>query len=712
MVLSIVLIAAIGTPLGGATVREQSPSDRSYRAGTPSNNTTVPHENPARVDDNGNVSELQGWLSSHLSETLVDCSDGLSVGNYNACSQSENYPEWLSKYVNVTRKSDSDTNKTTAFERTRENQTEYANDVRRFRKTVDQYRSARQNGSTQRAKRLARRAQRIARNVNETSSQLIRGYRTIGNGTPQNLSSAVNATNVTTQNVTTVAETISIKQFKNTTISARAADRRISFVDPLRVSGRLTTANGTPLEDRRIVLDAGDQRRRTTTDASGRYSFVYRPTLLPLDTNRIAIRYRPTTGSIYRGNRTSVPVTVRQVQPKIQARAESRTVSFGDPLSVTGRVTVNETGVRSVPLAVTIDGRELQNNDTDRARTAANGRFNVTRNLSADVAPGRQPVRVTLPIENRAIGSANTSFPVTVASTPTALALNATQQSVNGSDIGGPVVTVNGTLVANGIPVRNRSVTIELNDSTTNVMTDENGSYVANITVPKGVFAGKTESVQTTIVAKYDGAGTNLDSSRQRTSIQLTIPTQTKGFLERFVNAFAALPVTYRLLIGLGVLFLLGYAVHRLREWLGVGGEDDSTTEHPSADDEEGTIDRDAVLSSYLEMARDRLSTGDPAGAIGLAYTAVRKGLQRDLDPAGTRARTHWEFFDAYRDRESETDRRSALRRLTERYERARFSRQSLSSESASSALDDARTVTDEETTTTESNGENNGEST
>src|SRR5699024_8864239 len=134
-----------------------------------------------------------------------------------------------------------------------------------------------------------------------------------------------------------------------------------------------------------------------TTDAAGRYSFVYRPTLLSLDTNRIAIRYRPTTGSIYRGNRTSVPVTVRQVQPEIRVSAASRTVSVGDPLSITGRVTVNETGVRSVPLAVTIDDRELQNNDTDRARTAANGRFDVTRNLSADVAPGRQPVRVTLP---------------------------------------------------------------------------------------------------------------------------------------------------------------------------------------------------------------------------------------------------------------------------------------------------------------------------
>src|SRR5699024_10110125 len=238
------------------------------------------------------------------------------------------------------------------------------------------------------------------------------------------------------------------------------------------------------------------------------------------------------------GNRTSVPVTVRQVQPEIRVSAASRTVSVGDPLSITGRVTVNETGVRSVPLAVTIDDRELQNNDTDRARTAANGRFDVTRNLSADVAPGRQPVRVSLPIENRAIGSANTSFPVTVASTKTALSLNATQQSVNGSDIGGPVVAVNGTLVADGIPVSNRSVAIELNGSTTDVMTDENGRYVANITVPTGVFAGKTESVRTTIVATYDGTGTNLVSSRQRTSIQLTIPTQTKGFLERFVNAF------------------------------------------------------------------------------------------------------------------------------------------------------------------------------
>ena len=140
-----VLIATAGLPLASAT-GGQSVADRSYQTGTgPTNNTTVAHENPATVDDGGNVSELEGWLSGRLSETLINCSEGLEVGRYDACNQTGNAPDWLDKYVNVTRESDSDANKTTEFKRASENQSEYANDVQEFRKTVEQYRTARQN---------------------------------------------------------------------------------------------------------------------------------------------------------------------------------------------------------------------------------------------------------------------------------------------------------------------------------------------------------------------------------------------------------------------------------------------------------------------------------------------------------------------------------------------------------------------------------------
>ena len=688
-----VLIATAGLPLANAT-GGQSAADRSYQTGTgPTNNTTVAHENPATVDDGGNVSELEGWLSGRLSETLINCSEGLEVGRYDACNQTGNAPDWLDKYVNVTRESDSDANKTTEFKRASENQSEYANDVREFRKTVEQYRTARQNGNTQRAQRLARQAQRTARSINETGGQLTRDYRTIGNGTAQNLSAAINTTQRITQNVTTVAESISVEQFRNTTITATAADRRIAFDDPLRVTGRLTTANGTPLADRSIVLQAGDQRRRTTTDEAGRYAISYRPALLSLDTRRVSLRYRPTTQSVFRSNRTSVPVSVRQVQPTVQASADPQTVGFGDLLSVTGRVAVNDTAVRSLPVATSIDGQELRFASGGRARTAASGRFRMARKLPADVDTGRQTVRVTLPIENRSLGNANALVPVTVTSTPTALSINASQQSVNGSAVGGPIVRVEGQLTADGTPLRNRSVAIGLNDSSTDVTTGENGSYTANITVPESVFAGQTGSVMTTVAVTYDGADTNLESSRRNTSIQLTVPTQTRGFLEQFVNAFVALPWTNRLLIGLGLLFVVGYATHRFREWVGFDVSDGSTTEQTTTGDGDTLTNEEDVQPSLLTTARDRLSTGDSATAVGLAYTAVRRALQRDLGLTGTH--THWEFFDAYLDRDTGERRLDAFRRLTELYERATFSQRSLSTEMASSALEDAQTVAD-----------------
>jgi len=689
-----VLIGAAGLPLSSATADGRSAADRSFQSGTgPANNTTVPHENPAAVDDEGNVSELQGWLSDRLSETLIDCTEGLEVGEYDACNQTEDYPDWLDKYVNVTRDSESDTNKTTAFKRTSENQSEYASDVQRFRNTVEQYRDARQKGDTQRAQRLARRAQRIARQVNETGDQLTRGYRTIGIGSSQNFTAVTNTTRTITQNVTSIAESVSVEQFKNTTITATAASRQISFDGPLRVTGRLTTSNGTPLADRTIALQAGDQIRRTTTNESGRYAITYRPVLLSLDTRRVSVRYRPTTQSVYRSNRTSLPITVQQVQPTVQATAEPQRVSFGDLLSVTGRVAVNDTAVRSMPVMVSIDGRELRFASGGRARTTDSGQFRTARELPAGIAAGRQTVRVSLPVQNRALGGANVSVPVTVTSTATTLSINASQQSINSSAVDGPVVSIEGRLTANGTPLRNRSVAISLSNSTTDVTTNSTGDYSANITVPKNVFAGETGSVATTITVVYDGTGTNLKSSRRRTSIQLAVPAQTTGILERFLTAFGALPWTNQLLIGLGLLFVGGYTASRFRVWAGLGGSDDSTTEQTTADSGDFSASQNNGQPSLLETARNQLSRGESASAVGLAYTAVRQRLQNDLDLAS--AHTHWEFFEAYTDRDIGDDRLNAVQRLTELYERATFSQRSLSPEMATTALENAETVAD-----------------
>ncbi|WP_240145836.1 carboxypeptidase-like regulatory domain-containing protein [Halococcus salsus] len=689
------LLVTVGLVPASTAVVDASAADRSLQVDRPTNNSSVVHEDPQSADDEGNVSKLQGSLSDRLGETLVDCSEGLQVGNYNACNRTGNYPDWLDKYVNVTRSSDSETNKTSEFKQARENQSSYANDVQRFRKTVDQYRTARQNGQTERAQRLARRAQRLSRQINETGTRLTDDFRAIDNGTTQNFSAAINTTNAITDNVTAVAETVSVEQFANTTVTASTADQRAAFNDSFVVSGRLTTPNGTPLANRTIVLEDDNQLRRTTTDESGHYVITYRPTLLSLDTRRLTVRYRPSTQSIYRSNRTTVPVSVQQVTPTIQAQTTPQSVGFDDLLSITGRVAVNDSGVGSLPVAISIDGEELNPSDGSRVRTGNEGRFRMARGLPANVTPGRQTVRVSLPLENRSIASTNTSVPVTVTQTPTELSLNATQQSVNGSAVGGPIIHVEGQLTADGTPVENRTVSVGLNNSTTPVTTDENGSYAANVTVPKTAFADQTGTTTATIGATFDGAETNLESSRRRTTIQLTVPAQTTGVVEQFVDAFAALPITYQLLLGFGVVFVLGASVSVLRAWLGLGGTE--TTDSPTstmASEETGPTDeqRDG-LAALLTAARERLAAGESENAIGLAYTAVRRVLGRDAELGG--ARTHWEFLDACIDRGISERRIGALRRLTERYERATFSPRSLSTETASSALDDARTVTE-----------------
>ena len=691
------LLVTVGLVPASVAVASASAADRSLQVDQPTNNSSVVHEDPQSADNEGNVTALQRSLSDRLGETLVDCSEGLQVGNYNACNRSGNYPNWLNKYVNVTRSSESDsaTNKTTAFKQARENQSSYVNDVRRFRRTVEQYRTARENGRTERAQRLARRANQLARQVNETGGRLTEDYRMIDNGTTQNFSTVINTTNATTNNVTAVAESVSVEQFKNTTITASTADQRAAFDDPFVVSGRLTTPNGTPLANRTIVLENDNRLQRTTTDESGRYTITYRPTLLPLDTRRLTVRYQPSTQSIYRSNQTTVPVSVQQTTPTIQARTASQSVGYDDLLSVTGRVAVNDTGVGSLPVAVSIGGEEIRPADGSRIRTGANGRFRIARKLPANVSPGRQTVRVSLPIENRSIASANTSVPVTVTETLTNLSLNATQQSVNGSAIGGPIVHIEGQLTADGTPVENRTVSVTLNNSTTPVMTDENGSYAANITVPRNVFADQTGTTMATIGATFDGTDTNLESSRRRTTLQLTVPARTTSVFEQFVNAFAALPVTYRLLLGFSVLFVLGASISVLRAWLGLGGTE--TTDSPTgtgASEAMGSTDeqRDG-LAALLAAARERLSAGDSENAIGIAYTAVRRTLGRDPELGGTR--THWEFLDACIDRGIGDRRLGALRRLTERYEHATFSPRSPSTETASSALDDAQMVTE-----------------
>ena len=114
--------------------------------------------------------------------------------------------------------------------------------------------------------------------------------------------------------------------------------------------------------------------------------------------------------------------------------------------------------------------------------------------------------------------------------------------------------------------------------------------------------------------------------------------------------------------------------------------------------------------SEHLGVVEASVGAIGRALAGGLAYTAVWQTLQNDLDLAS--AHTHWEFFEAYTDRGVGDDRLNVVQRLTELCERATFSQRSLSPEMATTALENAETVADqnEQTSSEEPTSETDSE--
>jgi hypothetical protein len=657
------------------------------------NNTTLQHENPASVDERGNLSVVETWLSDHLTQSLINCTQGLKVGQYAACNRSRgNYPQWLAKYVEVTRKTDAENNSTESFKRAAESQETYASNVSRFRRTLSAYRAARENGTTTRARTLARRLQRIAARVNGSGTNLTRAYRRIGTATAQNMSNAIRTTNTITRNVTETADAIEVQQFINTTLVANISSQQFSFRRPLRVSGQLEAANGTPLANRRIRLVARNQTRvTTTTNATGGFTLAYRPTVLPVNTTQMAVRYAPSVLSPYRDNETTVPVRVEQVEPRLTLTQRPTSVAFAEAVVVSGRVSAAGRGAGAVPVAVSIAGQPLTATGSTTIPTTAEGRFRFIARLPADVPAGEHPMRVSVPLQDRALNRTVVTKPVTVERTPTRLSVDGSQISVNGSDIGGPELRVSGRLAtANGTPVAAESVAVRLNGTTVGtVRTNQNGTYRTNVTVPQQVFAGRAGDTTVSLVASYDGSGSNLASARATRRLTLILPSEpSAGLIERLLTALRSIPIVIWLVAG-GLVLAGVVGAYRYRDRSSDGQPRSSDGESPVT----GEVGKSAAddRPALLDVAREQLFAGNMEHAIATAYAAVRTRVENELDH--TSPQTHWEFFEMCRRRDLGNERLDALQRLTEVYERAAYAPSPPSEEATATAIEAAQTI-------------------
>ncbi len=712
LVMSTFVAPVEGTAAGSAIqspISREVPADRNtvFQQNspiTPQNNTTVHHENPEAVNGESDLSTVQRWLSGHLNQVLIDCTQKLGNGQYNACNAlDKKYPEWLNKYVEVSRELEpnnqgSDSKNTSkAFARAGENTQEYVSRVQRFNNTLASYREARENGNTDRARRLARRLGRLGQRINSTGRNLTESYQTISERTRANLTESAETVNTTTQQVLKTVHKIQQEQFTDTTLVARGHTRNISFLRPLRVTGYLVSENGTTLSGRTIRLQAGGESRTTTTNATGEFTFTYRPSSVTVDTQQVTIRYVPGTLSVYNASKTTVPVNIEQVEPTLNVTVQPNRAGFTDIVRITGRISAGSVGVPSMPVVVSIGGLRLSLDRT--VQTGDDGRFRLVVRVPATIPAGQQRVRVTMPLTERAIARATATESIRIGETPTALSLNAPREvTLNRSRANRTGLNVTGRLVTDsGHPISGQQVEFRLNGQTLGVtQTGPNGTYATTIEIPPGLFEEQSGTTTATLVAVYSGTQTNLESSRATAKVRIILPTNNDLF-EELMNTIASLPLIYQLVLGIGIILfgtLLMYVFSQRYRDQNINEQD-----HAGEKLGERSTDRStnvgAADSSLFDVARKQLTAGDTEHAIMTAYTAIRTRLSEELDFAAAQAQTHWEFFDTCRRQSFEDGQLDVLRRLTEAYEQAAFAPQPTAEETAAEMIEHANTFDD-----------------
>lgn len=737
-----------------STDNDFSRVSRSQTSLLQNNSTVIRHRNPEEITPSTDLAEIQEWLSQHLGTRLRNSTVRLSQDEYALARRviGDEYTELLEKYVDVAGEThdDSDNEAGDAFQSAQSNQRKLSSAVQEYRETHERYQEAQENENTANVRRIARQLEQQSQRVNETTAALLENYRTISTLTGIDLSGA--RQRVRTINQRILSQQIELQQelFITTRLTGQVRSTEISYQVPLYVTGQLTTVNGTPLSDRRIQLQVGNRTLETRTNANGSFVFTYRPTLLSLNTSQVRVRYLPLNTSIYRSSQTTLAIEVVQVTPTITVDRDPSIGGFSDEISVTGRLTVSQTGIQTVPVAITLDDSRLKT-----VRTNTSGGFNTTVTLGADILPGDHVVRVFLPVENQALSRGEATTTIRVVNTSTVLTLSGSQTGVSTIRASGRLTTANGTPVA-GQPIEFRINRTSIERTTTT----QDGEYSTSLRVPQRYFPTEGNITTVRLVGVYEADRTNLNRSRAEEAIELTVSTNPLAnqdeppqenilsVVDRTVRqATSTLTLIHWIIIGITggaitvgmvLAYIYGYLhpiVHfltqpvfrrigRVYSWFrSIGNpvsigllqgqqdqEPDPTDDQPTdgqttsagigegslsveAEIEEDTIDSvESLTASLLNEAQDYWEADNTEKAIATAYMAVRQQFGEEMEIETSL--THREFLRTCRENGLDDDRLSILKRFIDHYERAAFTPETMPSETAEEAIAAARTLT------------------
>lgn len=661
LVVCVVCLAVVG--LSGAAAAQTT------ETANETTNETVQHERPDSASESGDATKLQRWLGNRLSDQLGSSTVALSEGEYERAREllGEDYDGRLDQYVTVASDIEDEGDTGDTYREVRDSQRTLVNQAQQFEAASERYERARENGNTTAARQAAREMDRLGDRISDTGSNTTTGYRSLENQTGTDTSEERTIVNGLVANVSARQAAARNATFVETELAVLEATRDISFVDPLELTGRLTTVNGSEVRNRTVRIEVAGRPRSVTTDANGRFTLSYRPRTLRVDASTVAVAYVPRNESVYLGTGESVPVTVDQVEPELRVRNHTARTGFGQPVGASAVLSVDGEPVGDVPLVAEIDTFRF-----GRSATTETGTARIMARLPATPAAGDYQLRVAAPLENRAIAPADAAVTVSIASTETTL--NAT------GDRRGSEATVTGRLVTTeGRPVPNQVVQLTRNDSgLTTVETGPDGNYSATIPLSSGDGA-VTGPVR--VAVTFDGAGTNLEPARASTVIV------TAGEQGGTGSPWPALPADGVLVAVAGVLVGLSvgaWAVRRRRS--ADDGGDRPGQSPPAATGSTATAAADS--RSAIERAEAFLEQGAVGAAVRAAYAATRERFE----PADS-VQTPHELQATVQSLDE--DQRTAFDRVTTAYEREVFAPGTVEERRARAAVDAAGELVD-----------------
>jgi hypothetical protein len=672
---------ALVSSTGGTRVDQTEPPENE------TNGTAVSHENPAVADRPSDLDRVANALANSMTRRLAGSTVELSQGQYQRARSlvGTGYDDQLAKYVDVAGPTGAG-DAAESFRDARSNQRRFVNQTAAYWDTYDDYRDARRAGNEQRARRLARRLDEIARNVSRTGDRLDRNYQTIAGQTDADLNESRERVTELQRSVRQEQATVRQTEFVRTELVVDAANRRISFVDPLALRGRVRTNDGSAVADTTVRIRVANRTYAVETDSEGSFSLQHRPTTAPLGTRNLTVEYVPDTESRYRDANATVPVRVQQVTPSASISEAPPVTRFGQTVVVTGRVEAESVPASGVPVSVRLGDASLGSAETNDA-----GVFTVRRRLPATVGAGERTVTGTVELTDSALARTNATASVRVAPSDTNLTASLSRGGDDTILVSGRLTTVDGTQVP-GQPVTLSVAGAPVAD----VRTGPRGTYRTTLSVSD--LRSAADDGTTELVVSYDGAGTNLEPARASRSVDVGDP-DTGGVVSSWIGllvgdvSFGFLPLggqSGSTALAAGVLVLVtlvgGTFYVGLRQ---VGSPDQYRDGDAAAHDSPAEHDADRTGAvPTLATATTHLSNDETDAAVIDAYLVARDRFERVYSlPGGT---THWQLYRALCDSASDEE-LSDFRRLVERYEYAAFGREATSAADAEAAVETAR---------------------